>query len=526
MGRMVRGSAGRDLSKHAAAETGPRLGADGRHEIRKGISPDVPCVVREEMLQFIGMSPAQAFQVAIEHHQAGRLGEAEGIYRQILAVQPQHADALHLLGVIAHQVGRDDVAVEIILTAIALVPTTAMFHSNLGEVYRKLGRQEDAIIAYRRAVELQPDFAEAHNNLGNALREKGRPDEAIASCRRALELRPGHPESHNNLGNALHDQGRIDEAIAAYRTAIHLKPDFALAWYNLGNVLNGSGQIDGAIAAFRAAIHNKPDYAEAHNDLGNALRVQGLIEQAIASYRTAIRFKPDSPDWQYVLDGLTGKTSASTAPATYVRGLFDEYAARFDEHLVGKLNYRVPEQLLDAVLAVAPARQFDILDLGCGTGLCGVKFRPHARTMVGVDLAPKMIEKAAARAIYDRLIVSDVVESMRNQADSFDLILAGDVYMYVGDLTATFAAAASTLRNGGLFAFSVERHDGEGFVLHTKVRFAHSLSYVREISRRFGLAEVRADHVVLRKEETDDAQGWIVVLRKTAITSAKEVTDQ
>jgi predicted TPR repeat methyltransferase len=176
----------------------------------------------------------------------------------------------------------------------------------------------------------------------------------------------------------------------------------------------------------------------------------------------------------------------------------------------------VPEHLFETVVAVAPGRKFDILDLGCGTGLCGVLFRPLAGKMTGVDLSPAMIAKAEARGIYERLHTGDLVAAMRDCGDSFDLILAGDTFVYVGDLGAVFDAAAEALRPGGLFVFSLERHEGEGFVLHSKVRFAHSLAYIRGLSRVHRLTEIEAREITLRKSGPDEVAGWVVVLQKPA----------
>jgi protein O-GlcNAc transferase len=186
----------------------------------------------------------QAFQMALAHHQAGRLVEAEALYRQILAVEPRHADALHFLGVIAHQVGRNDLAMEWIRQAIVLKPSNPAAHSNLGEACRAMGRLDEAIAAYREALRIDPDFLEAHNNMGIALRERGQIDEAVAAGRRALELQPDYFKAENNLGNALKDRGELDEAVAAFRRALEIHPNDASTHSNLVSTLHflpGSG---------------------------------------------------------------------------------------------------------------------------------------------------------------------------------------------------------------------------------------------------------------------------------------------
>jgi predicted O-linked N-acetylglucosamine transferase (SPINDLY family) len=232
-------------------------------------------------------------QTAIGHHQAGRLAEAEGIYRQILDHAPDHAGALHGLGCLAIETGHAGAAIELIGRAIAIEPTAAAYHCDLGNALWSWGRIDDAIAAYRQAVELKPDFFQALSNLGSALTATGAFDEAIAACRRATELKPDWPQALNNLGHALTRKGALDEAITACRRAIELKPDFPQAHSNLGDALTRKGAFDQAIVACRQAIELAPDSVEAHNTLGVALMMICEFDDAIATYRRAIELKPD-----------------------------------------------------------------------------------------------------------------------------------------------------------------------------------------------------------------------------------------
>jgi protein O-GlcNAc transferase len=236
----------------------------------------------------------KSLEIALQHHGAGRLRDAEVLYRQILVQQPKHADATHLLGVIAHQSGRNDVAVDLIRQAITLRPNFPEAYCNLGNALNNLGQFDPAIAAFRQAIAINPNFSDAHFNLGNALSRKGRPDEAIAAYRQAIALRPNFPEAYSNFGNALKDMGKLDEAIIAHHQAVALNPNLALAQNNLGVALNSKGQLDDAIAAYRHAIRLKPDYAEAHRNLGNSLMGQGLLDEAIAACRQAITVAPDN----------------------------------------------------------------------------------------------------------------------------------------------------------------------------------------------------------------------------------------
>jgi len=243
----------------------------------------------------------QAFALAAQHHQAGRLAEAETIYRQILAVQPDHADSLQMLGVIAHQAGRHDLALEWLHRAIARDPNNATAHSNLGAAYQALDRLDEAIASERRALQLNPASPESHHILGIALARKRQFEEAITCFRRTIQLKPDYPTAHFNLGLALAESGRLDDAIAAYRQALALHADFAAAHINLGVVLAEKGHLEDAIASYRRALEINPDHAKAHNNLGNALKDQGRFGDAIAVYRRAIELNPNFLEAHYNL---------------------------------------------------------------------------------------------------------------------------------------------------------------------------------------------------------------------------------
>ncbi|MBI4625478.1 MAG: tetratricopeptide repeat protein [Verrucomicrobia bacterium] len=206
----------------------------------------------------------ETLQLAVQHHQAGRLPEAEALYRQILALDPSCIDALHLLGVIALQVGQNVVAVELIGRAAAVATDNPTILANLGEAYRRLHRLDDAIASFRRALDLQPDLPKALSNLGNALATQDRLDEAITCFRRALELEPDFANSHNNLGISLVHRGQLDEALACFQRALALKPDFAEAHNNLGCLFKERGQLDEALEQFRLAVTSNPDYPAAN----------------------------------------------------------------------------------------------------------------------------------------------------------------------------------------------------------------------------------------------------------------------
>ena len=238
----------------------------------------------------------EALAIAIQHYRDGRLHAAQHVYRQILAVEPNQPDAIHLLGVIASRRGKHEVAVAYFRRAINVYGNASFFHNNLGEAYRALGKLCEAVACYRQALALDPDFAEAHYNLGITLQDQGELDEAVASYRRALELKPDYAEAHDNLGVALREQGRLDEAFACCRRTLELKPDDAGAHNNLGVALKEQGKLDEAVACYRRAMLLKPHVAEIHNNLGVALKEQGKLDEAVACCRRALELNPDSAE--------------------------------------------------------------------------------------------------------------------------------------------------------------------------------------------------------------------------------------
>ncbi len=263
---------------------------------------------------------AALLNTALQHHQQGQLPQAEALYRRILAAQPGHPEALHLLGVIGYQAGRHEEAVEQIGRAIASRPNVAAYHSNLGMALRALGRLEEAAASYHRALQLNPEYAEAHNNLGVTLRALGRLQEAAASCRRAAAIRPEYAEAWNNLGTAQQDLGNAADAVASYQRAVGIAPGYVQAWSNLGAAHTALGQLAPAVESCRRALDLDPACSEAHHHLGAALHAQGRLQQAEESYRQAVAAQPDFIEaWLNLGNVLDAGGRLSEAEACYRR---------------------------------------------------------------------------------------------------------------------------------------------------------------------------------------------------------------
>lgn len=233
---------------------------------------------------------------AAQSHQAGRLAEAEALYRQILELDPRHTEGLHNFGVLVRQTGRYSLAEDLIRKAISLNGRVANFHQSLGDTVEAQGKLAEAVGCYRRAIQLRPDFIRAHYNLAVALGAQGILEEAAASYRRTIALKADFPEAHNNLGAILKSQGKLDEAAASWRRALDLKPDFAEVHSNLGALLQTQGRLNEAATACRRAIALKPDFAEAYNNLGNVLIRQGRVAEAVTCLKRAAQLATGRSD--------------------------------------------------------------------------------------------------------------------------------------------------------------------------------------------------------------------------------------
>ena len=337
-----------------------------------------------------------------------------------------------------------------------------------------------AAAAFAEALRLDPRFERAHYQLGNVRQDEERWAEAENHFRSAIAITPAHAEAHNNLGVVLQMLGRPEEAQASYARAANLKPGLTQPYLNLGRMLEQVGRRAEALDWFR----------------------KGLARSS----------EPET--FRHILAAIQGEATAGRAPDSYVRDTFDGFAAQFDRRLIDTFEYHVPEAI---AAALAEARGFapasaDVLDLGCGTGLCGVALRAIARSLTGVDLAPRMLEQARARGSYGELAQSDLLSWMRASAPArFDVIVAADVFVYLGALDAVFAEAARLARPGALFTFSIEVCEGEDWRLQDSGRYAQSVAYISRLAREHDFAVTLERRQPIRKPLV----GLLYVLSRT-----------
>lgn len=296
---------------------------------------------------------------------------------------------------------------------------------------------------------------------------------------RATALAPDDAHIHYRLGLLHGDLREFPQALARFDQALRLDPRHYRALNNRGTALQMLGRWDEAEAAFRQALALAPATPQPYLNLGHLLEERGRLGEAADTYRAAMARNLDPPVFAHCLAALEGATT-QRAPDAWVVATFDNFAPTFEAHL-HDLGYDVPRRLARLV-EQRRAERLDVLDLGCGTGLCGAALGARCKRLVGVDLSPAMLEQARARGDYDELLRAEVHEWLtRCASDAFDLVVAADVLIYIGALDALFTEIGRVLRPGGLFAFSTEECSGASFVLQASGRYAQSVAYVHSV---------------------------------------------
>lgn len=444
--------------------------------------------------------------------------KAEAIYQQILQIQPNHADALHLLGLIKHQFGMHDLALPLFKKAISLNPDTAFFHNNLGEAYRALNRHAEALACYDQAISFQPSFAEADRNIGLAHLAMGKVERAVSHLRNVLERFPEYLGIYWALGLALMSQHKGDEAIDIYNKGLEKMPTDPALLCAKGIALKAMNKPDETIQHYRQAIDLQPHVPELHHNLALVFQQQGDTKEAIIHLENELKLNPHAESARHLLAALQ-KTTTDRAPASYVRETFDGYAEGFEQHLVNKLEYQAPTLLANILKRAigSSIHTLNILDMGCGTGLFGEQVKDIKKRLVGIDLAPGMINQARQRQIYDQLIVGDLLGYLSEaEPKQFHLIAATDVFIYVGNLIPIFEHVSRIIEPEGWFAFSIEASQSEArdFTLDQTGRYQHQHNYLTRLATQFGFIQVDFAEICLRKEKGKPVAGYLYLLKK------------
>lgn len=351
---------------------------------------------------------------------------------------------------------------------------------------------------------------------GNAHYDAQAWNEAGSALEKSLALDPRQANAWFRLGNVREEQGQNDRAAAiCFEKAVALDPLHARAWNNLGGAQQRLGLGEQAVASYRKAMQADPGLAQACLNLGRLASTRGDHALAAECFKTGLDHHPGDPTFEHLAAAAAGR-STSRAPEGYVTSLFDGVAQQFERHLVDDLAYQVPEALAKLVKPQLRAGAC-VVDLGCGTGLVGVALASARAEIIGVDLSARMLEIAARRGAYAKLEKGELVEVLaRMPTASVHAVLAADVFIYIGELSAVFTAVARVLAPRGLFALSVEGLEGGGYQLQPTGRYAQSPDYLRSLAAQCGLEERAMESTLIRREGSGHAGGWLALFSKTA----------
>lgn len=500
-------------------------------------------------LQLQPGSTAALINLGVVLLSAQRYPEATAFFDEALRLDPNLSQAHNGYGLVLKAQGRNDEAITRFQTALQLAPESADILYNLGLAFANKGDTKHAAECFDRVISRRPDHADALVELGKIrIAEDNHPEaervlqralafqphsvaalfhlgysyyvqerypQALNAYREVLAQEPGHVAALNNIGRLYERTGVFDEAINHYRLALTHGED-AQIHCNIGRVLTTQSSWSDAADEYRLAIALMPDNAQGHLGLGMVYCETGMDEEAKRCLRRAIELEPALDIAKHLLAALNDQSSSTEATLDYVTDLFDNYAEKFDRHLVTELEYRIPELLNQHIRAARRSEDLlDIMDLGCGTGLCGAILRDIAARLDGIDLSPKMIAKARERDIYDELHVGDITAVLNAVTRQYDLFVATDVFVYIGDLAPVFASCSRGLRPGGLFAFSIELVEGSGYRPRKSGRFAQSTLYIEGLADQFGFELVERKDCRVRLEYRLPIAGMIYVLRRT-----------
>lgn len=495
----------------------------------------------------MNLSANSLFEQAIQAHQKGDVIQAQKLYEAALAADPQNAvahnnlanlyykqnnlilarqhyiKAIHLepgyvaahvnLGLVLLQQNELEAANKQFNNVVALQPDLPIGHQQLANLCLRNNELESALEHYQTVLKLQPEHTEALNNSGVIYLKQNKFSEAENYFTKALLFDPKHKDARNNLAGLLLQQDRFADALWNYQLYLQLAPEDSYARYNMGVALMATGQLEEAIKQFEQTVQLNPNYIDALCNLGAIYLKLDDRKQAIENYQRALSLQPNNEAIQYMLNALTRDAMPATAPAEYIKNLFDNYAGYFDKHLTETLRYKTP-QLLRELTHKFLSAHIKILDLGCGTGLSGAAFHDLADKLVGIDLSPRMLAKAKEKNIYDDLFEANILDALQNQTTKYDLVISIDTLVYFGDLTPIFENVKKVLTEKGIFAFSIESSQEKDYLLNITGRYIHNPAYIEKLATQFDFKVFATQSITGREQDGKPAAGYLFVLQK------------
>ncbi|MEE9355188.1 MAG: tetratricopeptide repeat protein [Methylococcaceae bacterium] len=498
-------------------------------------------------------NPDAIYFMGMIDHQCGRTEVAEHRANELIKLKPTDAKAINLIGTILLSQKKLPEAADYFRKGIKYNKDNPLLHVNAAICSIGEGNPDRGIELCRIAIKIDARYVNAYNILGTAYLGKSDFTHAAESFEKALELNPDLPDVRFNLGKAKLEMGDLETAMSCfdhivdtslhkafpltgkadifslqknyseaeifYQQALAENPNFGPAFSGLGKINYKSGKFNAALSYFKRAIELNPANLEALIYTGDAFRQLGKNEAAEAAFSDALKVDPDNSQARFHLAAVQNTAPPAKPDNNYIRQLFDEFSDTFDKD-IHNIEYDAPAQLAKLAkrhLKSSDTGALDTIDLGCGTGLCGVAFKDIASNLKGIDISPKMIDAARKRGLYSELEVNEILTALVKHQNDTDLILSADVFPYIGDLESTFLAVHSALRKNGLFLFTVESHAGEdSYRLSASTRYSHTQDYLINLAKRRDMEVLSCEESPYRKQAGEPIDSLIVALRKAS----------
>ncbi len=439
---------------------------------------------------------------------------AEKNFTKALELNSQYSEASYNYALILSKKEHWEAAIAQLEPLIQRNPDFISALNLLGNLYLKTDKPEKALLILDHHAHLQPEHAEANHSLAQALLLTNHLPEAITFYEKTLMINPKHPEVNQNLAHAYMTIGDHHKALNYYFRQLEIQP-LMESYYNIGVLMMYQERNKEALHYLHEAVRLDATTLAGYLNLGAIYLKLQDYPKAIENYKIALTLNPENKELNYIIDALSEANLSERAPNDYLQNLFNQYAHYYDKHLTHYLKYEVPEQLEKLVFnEVGDTRMhWRVLDLGCGTGLSGLAFKKYADTLIGIDISEKMLEVAKKKNIYDELRAEDI-ETAVLAYENIDLIIAADVFSYIGNLDTIFKNSYAALAPKGLFAFSVEKSAGQDFVLQKTLRYAHTEKYVKKLAQKNNFSVKCLKQTILRKQQKQMIEGYLFLLSR------------
>ena len=448
-----------------------------------------------------------------KHNQA-----AEKHYRKAIKQRRGCAEAYYGMGLLAVEKKDWVSAMYYLERTLVLRENDGPAHTQLAQVYFQKAQYQKASKHYQKRLDLEPKHTLSLLGLGSCLIKQGAFEEGITQLKQCIQHQGYYIEVYQNLLAAYRALGD-DRSALKYALLLYQKRPNLEHRFQLGLVYMMIDRHHEALEHFQAILADDPNHVKVHINMGTIYLKQQAYPKAIVHYQKAWQQDPSDQQLPYLLQALkqdTSKRFPTRAPLVYVKHLFDQYAPYFEQHLIKYLHYAVPERIKvmveEQIMPTCATQKISILDLGCGTGLCGEQLIEYASYLTGVDASEKMLAISAKKKIYHQLVMEDI-SCFLAQKGCWNLLIAGDTLPYFGDLNDIFKKSRQVIQKKGFFVFTIERTSEADYQLQRTARYAHHQTYIEALADRYQWSVHACEDIICRQQHQKPIQGYLYALQ-------------